>query len=106
MLFLLLLLLTYLGTLHQTEYGLFESQQTYFNSIFLIHRAFGTIPVPLPGGYLLVTLLFINLVCGGIIRVRKGWSKLGILVTHVGICVLLVGSFITFEFSESGHMTL
>ncbi len=103
---LLLLLLTYLGTLYQTEYGLYEAQQRYFNSFVVIHYAFGVMPAPLPGAYLLLTVLFVNLLLGGIIRARKGWSKLGILIGHAGILILLVGGFITYEYSVSGYLKL
>ena len=105
-LFLLLLLLTYLGTLYQTEHGLYQAQSKYFSSFFLIHEAFGSLPVPLPGGYLLCGLLFVNLLCGGIVRATKGWRRLGVLVAHGGILLLLVGSFISFEFALGGQMML
>jgi len=105
-LFVLLLLLTYLGTLYQVEHGLYEAQRKYFQSVFLVHRAFGFIPAPLPGGYLLLILLFVNLFLGGIVRARKGWSTLGILISHAGICVLLIGAFITFRCAITGYMTL
>ena len=105
-LFILLLALTYFGTIHQVENGLYESQKKYFESIFLIHWVFGWAPLPLPGGYLVLGLLFVNLVCGAVIRARKGWSHLGILIAHAGICLLMIGAFVTFEFSTSGHLTL
>ncbi len=105
-LFLFLLLLTYLGTISQAEQGLYEVQKKYFESFVLVHRAFGVIPAPLPGGYLLMLLLFLNLACGGIARLRKRWSRLGVLVAHTGICILLVGSFITFKYAVTGHLTL
>ena len=52
-----LLLLTLLGTLEQAEYGLFAVQKKYFDSLFLVHKLFGLIPIPLPGVYLLLALL-------------------------------------------------
>ncbi len=105
-LFVLLLLLTYLGTLYQTTNGLYQAQEKYFNSLFLVHWAFGQIPVPLPGGLLLSGLVFVNLICGGILRARKGWSHAGVLVAHLGICLLLVGSFVSYQYAQFGHMTL
>lgn len=105
-LFLLLLVLTYLGTLYQVDHGLYQAQQKYFSSFFLIHYAFGVVPVLLPGAYLLMALLFVNLLLGGIARARKGWSKLGILVAHAGVLVLLAGSFITAEFGLNGYLKL
>ena len=67
-LFVLLLLLTYLGTLYQVEHGLYEAQKKYFESFLLIHDAFGVVPVILPGTYLLLILLFVNLILGAVVR--------------------------------------
>ena len=105
-LFLLLLLLTYLGTLYQVEHGLYQAQRRYFESLVLVHWAFGRFPIPLPGTYLLLIVLAVNLTLGGIVRVRMGWSKFGILITHAGILVMLAGSFVTYRYSTAGHMTL
>lgn len=100
-----LFLLTLLGTLEQVNHGLFEVQKRYFESIFLIHH-FGPVPVPLPGVYLLMILLFINLSLGAIIRAPKQWKRPGLLISHFGILFLLVGGFVTFKFSENGYMAL
>lgn len=105
-LFLLLFLLTYLGTMNQVEHGLYQSQQKYFESIFLVHWAFGMVPVPLPGGYLVLILTFVNLVWGTTIRLRRAWSKVGIFVAHLGMMILLAGAAISYAFSVSGHMAL
>lgn len=105
-LFLLLLVLTYLGTLYQVEHGLYEAQRKYFESFFLIHRAFGVLPVPLPGTYLVSIVLCANLVLGALVRARKDWKRLGLWIAHAGIVVLLGGSFAAFQWSDEGHMTL
>ncbi len=105
-LFLFLLLLTFLGTLEQIDYGIYEVQQRYFESMLVIFPLFGVIPIPLPGGYLLLSLLFVNLLLGGIIRLRKGWSKIGVLIGHFGILFLLFGGFVEYQTSTSGHLTL
>jgi hypothetical protein len=104
--FVLLLVLVYLGTLDQIENGLYAAQQKYFNSLFLVHIFFGAIPMVLPGGYFLLIVLTVNLICGGILRMRKGWSQAGVLLMHGGILVLMAGAFITFKYSYDGHMTL
>lgn len=105
-LFLLLLLLTYLGTMHQVEHGLYQSQLKYFESMFLVHWAFDAVPVPLPGGYLLMMLTFVNLFWGVVVRFRMTWSKLGMVVAHAGILLLLVGAFVSYVWSVSGNMIL
>ena len=105
-LFSFLMVLTYLGTLYQVEHGLYEAQKKYFESMFLFHQAWGVIPIPLPGGYLVLMLLFVNLLCGGVLRMRKGWGQAGMLISHAGILILLIGGFVTFQYSTSGHLTL
>lgn len=101
----LLGVLTWLGTLEQTRSGLFEVQRKYFESFFLVHHA-GSIPIPLPGANLVMCLLAVNLVVGGLVRIRKHWSTAGIVVAHVGIGLLLVSALVKHRFSEDGHVTL
>ncbi len=105
-LFLFLLLLTYLGTLYQVEHGLYQAQRLYFESVVLVQWVFGAIPIPLPGTYLLLIVLAVNLTLGGIVRVRMGWRKFGTLVAHAGILVLLVGAFVSYRYAVAGHLTL
>lgn len=105
-LLLFLLLLTFLGTLEQTHSGIYDVQKKYFESIFLIHKVGGVVPVPLPGGALLMSLFALNLSLGGLMRVRKDRRRLGILVGHAGILMLLVGSLVKFALSEEGNLML
>lgn len=105
-LLLLLMLLTFLGTLQQVNEGLYQVQERYFGSLYVVHWVGGAIPVPLPGAYLLMVLAFVNLGCGGVIRVRKGWRHIGILIAHVGILLLLAGSFFAYHYAVRGHVTL
>ncbi len=104
-LFLLLLLLTYLGTIEQVEMGLFETQKKYFDSLFLVHEFFG-VPMLLPGVYLLLVILAVNLIVGGMIRLRKHKTTIGVLIAHFGILFMMFGGLVKFEFGEEGHMTL
>ncbi|HUW63083.1 MAG TPA: cytochrome c biogenesis protein ResB [Candidatus Bathyarchaeia archaeon] len=105
-LFLLLFVLTLLGTLYQVEHGLYQAQQKYFASFFLIHWLFGVLPIPLPGGYLVMGLTFVSLLLGGVIRPRKDWRRLGILLGHAGILMLLAGAFVGYEYATTGYVTL
>jgi hypothetical protein len=103
---LLLLIVTFLGTLAQTEHGLHAVQETYFESVFLVHDLWGKVPVPLPGGYLLMGLLSLNLLIGGLVRARKGWRFAGILVCHAGILSLMLSALVTYHWSTEGSLVL
>ncbi len=120
----LLLVLTWLGTLEQGELGLYETQKKYFESLLLVHWAgpfafrlpgsdgaeplfrIPQLPIPLVGGYLLLALLLLNLVVGGIVRLKKDARRAGILVAHVGIVMMLVAGFVKFRMSYEGSLPL
>ena len=101
-----MLLLTFFGTLEQVNTGLFEVQEKYFNSLFLIHELPYGIPLPLPGVYLLTGLLFVNMSLGAIIRSPKNIKHPGMMIAHSGILFLLLAGFVTFHMSISGNMVL
>lgn len=101
----LLALLTWLGTLEQVDHGLFEVQKKYFESFFLFHEV-GPISIPLPGANLVMWLLLVNIVLGGIVRMRKTKATVGVLITHLGIILLLIAGFVKNYFSTDGHITL
>src|SRR5690606_37810450 len=73
---------------------------------FVIHYMFDVVPVPLPGVYLLLAILAVNVTCGGIIRIKKDKRRFGVIIIHLGILVLLFGGFIQRVFATDGHMTL
>ncbi|TDJ79707.1 MAG: hypothetical protein E2O39_00490 [Planctomycetota bacterium] len=107
-----LFLLTLFGTLEQVEHGLFEVQRKYFESFFLV-ADLGEIfdlpfrlPLPLPGAVLVLSLLTLNLLCGGLIRIRKNKSTLGVIIIHVGIVLMFAAGLVKLTASEDGHLTL
>lgn len=104
-LLLLLGLLTWLGTLEQVHTGLYDVQKKYFESFVLLHDL-GPFSIPLPGANLVLCTLFLNLIVGGVVRLRRHRSAVGILITHLGIAFLLVSGFVKAYFSEDGHVTL
>lgn len=104
-LLLLLLLITWRGTMAQVDMGLFEAQKKYFDSAYFVEK-FGPIPVLLPGAYLVLAVLTVNLVLGGIMRLRRGVATLGVLITHIGIVVMMVAGLVKFHYSVDGAMRL
>ncbi len=108
-LLLLLGLLTWFATLEQIDNGLYATLNKYFywKSVFLIPEIQGKmVPLPLPGGYWVGALLLLNLILGGVIRIRKGWKHVGNLISHLGIIFMLVGAGVAQHFSQRGNMAV
>jgi len=104
-LFLLLFWLTFWGTLAQADMALYDVQIKYFESIFVVYWA-GPVPIPMLGGYLLLSILFVNLLVGGMLRMRFSVRTIGVVICHFGVLFLLVGSFIEFKRATKGAMLL
>jgi hypothetical protein len=87
------MVLVFLGTLDQVHIGVYEAENRYFKSFFLFFTLPGTdLRIPwFPGGYIVGTLLLINLVAAHISRFKLNWKKAGILLLHSGLILLLVG---------------
>jgi len=87
----------FFGTLGQTSDGLYVAQERYFRSWFAYWTPHGSAfpVVPLPGGYLLGTLLVVNLIVAHFTRFQWTWAKSGIFLTHIGIILLLLGQLAT-----------
>lgn len=101
----LLTVLTLAGTLAQTHKSLFDVQEEYFESLFVLAE-FGPLRLPLPGAYLLLVLLALNLVVGGLVRIRKGVATVGVLVVHAGMLALLGGGLVEYLASDRGSLRL
>jgi len=100
------ILLVWVGTVAQADEGLYQAQTRYFRHWFVWGiTMFGhKIPVGLPGGYLLGTLLLINLTAAHIQRFQWTWKKFGIHLTHAGVILLLVGQLTTDLLSRETQM--
>ncbi len=106
---LLLGLLTWFATLEQIDNGLYPTLTKYFDwkSFFLLPEINGKmVPLPLPGGYWVCAVLLLNLILGGIVRIRKGWRHYGNLIAHFGIILMLAGGGVAHHFSERGNMAV
>lgn len=103
---LLMFLLTLVGTLEQVQSGLYVVQKRYFESLFVIHKVAGVVPIPLPGVMLLMIMLTINLILGGFVRIRKSKQTIGILIVHSGILLLMFAGLVKLGWSDDGHLTL
>ena len=102
------LVLVFVGTLAQVEQGLYQAQERFFRSLLIYWSPGGAdwkIPV-FPGGYLIGGVLLINLLAAHAKRFKFTKGKIGILITHAGIILLLVGQFATDLFQTESHMRL
>ena len=91
------IVLVFIGTIAQADEGLYNAQTRYFRQWLVVGvNMFGKrIPLALPGGYLIGTLLLVNLLAAHIQRFQWTWKKLGIHLTHAGVMLLLVGQLTT-----------
>jgi ResB-like family protein len=127
------LVLVFLGTLAQEPLGLYAAQERYFRSFFvdnnsfyagiykladMISQGFGHPMLPLdgnrmltaprfpvfPGGYLVGVLLLINLIAAHTRYYQPGRKKIGIMLIHGGIVLLLTGQLLTDVLSTESTM--
>src|SRR5476651_366437 len=91
------ILLVFVGTLAQVDEGLYNAQERYFRQwlIFGLDLFGHRIPLVLPGGYLIGTLLVINLFAAHIYRFQLTTKKIGIQLAHSGVILLIVGQLAT-----------
>lgn len=105
-LLLCLFVLTVQGTLYQVDHGLFAAKERFFASWFIWVDA-GAVSLPVfPGGITCMGLTAINLIVGGIIRLRWGWRVIGIFITHLGVVFMLVAGLVTHYFASEGQLKL
>jgi hypothetical protein len=106
---LLLGLLTWFATLEQIDNGLYPTLGKYFDhhwrAMIVIPEINGKIvPFPMPSGYWVGAVLLVNLILGGIIRIRRGWRVVGVVISHFGIVFMLIAGGVSHHFSERGNM--
>jgi hypothetical protein len=99
---LLLMVLVIWGTIYQSRYGYYRAQGVFFHSwiIFL-----GGV-IPIPGVALILGVLFLNLVASLFFKIGFHVRKIGNILTHVGILILLLGGGLSFYFAEESVLTL
>lgn len=102
------MVLIFVGTLAQVNFGIHEVQQRYFQSLLVWWPA-GLqgfrIPV-FPGGHLIGGVLLVNLIAAHLRRFRCSWRHLGIHLIHGGLIIMLAGGLFTDLFSVESFMRL
>ena len=109
------MVLIFIATLEQVEIGIRGAQAKYFESLFGIWHYptqfwggeyLNSIPIPIPGGWLLGGLLIINLTAAYVTRFQWTMKKFGIQLIHLGIIMLLVGQLVTQAIQEESRMQI
>jgi hypothetical protein len=102
------MLLVFLGTLAQVHLGIHAVQARYFQSLIIFWSPPGAswkIPI-LPGGYLLGTVLLVNLITAHATRFQLSKKKIGIILLHLGVILLLIGQLLTGLFARETQMRI
>lgn len=103
------LVLIFIGTLAQVHEGLYNAQVRFFKSWFVVGVTVFNTRMPwlvLPGGYLLGSVLLVNLTVAHFTRFQWTWRKSGIFMTHLGLILLLLGQLFTDLLSTESAMRL
>jgi hypothetical protein len=96
------------GTIAQVHLGLFKAQNEFFRSLFVYWTPAGSgfhIPI-FPGGYFIGTVLLINLLCAHVRYYQPGKRKIGVVLIHFGVVLLLLGQMLTDFLSRESSLHL
>lgn len=96
-----LMILLVIGTVAQKNLGLYAAQHLYFSSWILWWG-----PVPLPGAYLTLGAISLCLLAKFLLYSPWRTHQAGIILTHLGVLVLLIGGLITAFSQKEGYMLL
>ena len=101
------MVLILVGTLAQVHLGIHQVQDIYFRSWFVWGPPGSFWPLPyLPGGYLVGSVLMVNLIAAHLYRFKLSWRKSGILLVHTGLIVMLVGELLSGLLQRDSNMRL
>lgn len=102
------MVLVLLGTSEQVFKGINVVQEKYFRSFLVYFQPPGiSYKIPFyPGGYFFAGLLLINLSAAYAFRFRLSKQKIGILMIHFGLAVLILGEVINSIFSIESQMVI
>ena len=101
-------IIVFWGTIAQVHLGLFKAQNEFFRSFVVYWPLDGSAPhIPIfPGGYFIGTVLLINLFVAHFRYYQPGKRKIGILLIHLGIVLLLLGQMLTDFLSRESNLHL
>lgn len=114
-LFAMAMFLILAGTLAQVHEGIWTVVDRYFRSGLVriefqlfVPREVARIPgaILFPGGFAIAGALLVNLLAAHALRFKFSVKRLGIIMTHLGIILLLVGEFVTGIAATEGNLSI
>jgi len=122
-LFVLSLILVFVGTLAQMDESINGVVARYFRSFFVwvpfqLFARFAMVfldldpkthipgAFPFPGGWLLGFTLLLNLLAAHLIRFKISWKRSGILLIHSGLILMMLGELWTGLYAIEGNLTI
>ncbi len=103
------MVLIFVATITQVEMGIHEVQAKFFRSWIAwwdVMPGEKHFSIPLPGGTLLGLLLIINLLAAHGSRFKLRWNKVGMVVIHSGILLMLLGEILTGLMGREAQMAV
>jgi ResB-like family protein len=113
--FALSMFLVLAGTLAQVHAGIWTVVDEYFRSLavtiplqIFVPRDVAKIPgaIWFPGGLTLGVAMLVNLIAAHAVRFKFRKKRIGIILTHLGVILLLAGEFVTGFAAREGNMTI
>jgi len=110
----LAMLLVYVGTWAQIDAGSWQVQKKYFHSFVtwvplgvLVPRQYH-LPggFPMLGGYTIGALMLVNLLAAHLIRFKLRANRVGIILIHLGVILLLLGEGLTSALAVESQMVI
>jgi ABC-type transport system involved in cytochrome c biogenesis permease subunit len=108
--------LVFAGTMAQVTMSNNDAQDRYFhNKNLLVWTPASTLlnrplahdfSVPFPTGYFLGGMLLINLLAAHSVRFKLTWKRSGIILTHLGLILLLLGEGLSSKFSVENRLVV
>ena len=109
----LAMVLIFVGTIAQTKLGVWQAVDGYFRSWIAMVDPGLFVPmedaelrVPIPGGLSIAAMMIVNLLAAHVIRFKATRKRVGVLVLHAGLIVLLAGEFVTGFMADEGLMAI
>lgn len=90
-----------IGTIVQKDVGIYAAQKAFFSSWITFIG-----PLPFLGGASLMTILFINMLMKFLLFSEWRWIKSGVILTHFGVLILLIGGFVTAFTTKEAYLVI